>query len=76
MGFDFGWVSGQVGTGTGTSKPPSIDRVFDPAFLNHNTKMYQTSRRRTRCRRSGMDLAESASKALSSGLVHALPYLS
>ena len=76
MGFDFGWVSGQLGSGTGTTKPPSIDRVFDPAFLNHNSKMYINLSNSNTMQAYGLDLSESASKALSSqGLVHALPYL-
>ncbi len=75
MGFDFGWVSGQLGTGSGPTKPPSIDRVFDPAFLNHNTKMYESLSQTNTMQAFGMDLAESASKALSTGFVHALPYL-
>jgi YidC/Oxa1 family membrane protein insertase len=75
MGFDFGWVSGQLGTGSGTSKPPSIDRVFDPAFLNHSTKMYTDLSQTNTMQAFGMDLAESASKALGQGPWHAAPYL-
>ena len=54
---------------------PSIDRVFDPAFLNHNTKMYTDLSQTNTMQAFGMDLAESASKALGQGLVHSLPYL-
>jgi len=76
MGFDFGWVGGQLGSGTGTSKPPSIDRVFDPAFLKHNTQMYIDLSHSNTMQAYGLDLAQSASKALSTqGLVTALPYL-
>lgn len=75
MGFDFGWIGGQLGTGSGTSKPPSIDRVFDPAYLNHSTKMYTDLSQTNTMQAFGMDLAESASKALSQGVLHAIPYL-
>ena len=75
MGFDTGWVSGQLGTGTGTTKPPSIDRNFDPAFLNHNSKMYTNLSNTNTMQAFGMDLAESAKTALSQGVLHATPYL-
>jgi len=66
LGFDTGWVSSQVSSGAAPTKPPSIDRPFDPAFLNESSSLYQSL---------GLDLAESASKALQSGILHALPYL-
>ena len=75
MGFDTGWVSGQLGSGTGTTKPPSIDRNFDPAFLNHNSKMYTNLSNTNTMQAFGMDLAESAKTALSQGVLHATPYL-
>ncbi|MGZ4716069.1 MAG: membrane protein insertase YidC [Acidimicrobiales bacterium] len=75
MGFDFGWVGGQLGIGSGPTKPPAIDRVFDPAFLNHSSKMYINLSNSNTMEAYGLDLSESASKALSSGVVHALPYL-
>ncbi len=77
MGFDFGWVSGQLGSGAGTTKPPSISPAqnFDPAFLNHSSKMYQDLSDTNVMQAWGMDLSESASKALQTGFVHAIPYL-
>jgi len=77
MGFDFGWVSGQLGTGATPSKVPAISPAqnFDPAFLNHNSKMYQNLSDTNVMQAWGMDLSESASKALQSGIVHAIPYL-
>jgi YidC/Oxa1 family membrane protein insertase len=75
MGFDFGWVSGQLGTGTSPTKPPAIDRVFDPAYLNHSSKMYVDLSQTNTMQAFGLDLAESASQALSQGVVHAMPYL-
>ena len=74
-GFDMGWVSGQLGTGAGPTKPPSIVRNFDPAYLNHNSKMYTNLSQTNTMQAFGMDLAESCSKALSQGIVHALPYI-
>ena len=68
MGFDFGWVGGQLGSGH--RRRPSRRRstgVFDPAYLNHSSKMYQTCRSTNTMQAFGMDLAESASKALQPG---------
>lgn len=76
-GFDFGWVSGQLGTGRTPTNPPAIKPAqnFDPAFLNHHSKMYQNLSNTNVMQAWGMDLSESASKALQSGFVHAIPYL-
>ena len=60
---------------TGTSKPPSIDRVFDPAYLQPQLEDVPDLSQTNTMKAFGMDLAESASKALSRGVVHALPYL-
>jgi len=75
LGFDTGWVSSQVSQGAGVTKPPSIVRPFDPAFLNESSSLYQSLAGNTQMDAMGMDLAESASKALSQGILHALPYL-
>jgi len=75
VGFNTGWVSGQLGTGANPTKPPSISRNFDPAFLNHNSKMYTNLSNTNTMQAFGMDLAESAKTALSQGFVHAIPYL-
>jgi YidC/Oxa1 family membrane protein insertase len=75
LGFDTGWVSSQITSGAQATKPPSIDRPFDPAFLNESSSLYQSLAGQTQMDAMGMDLAESASKALSQGVLHALPYL-
>jgi YidC/Oxa1 family membrane protein insertase len=75
MGFDTGWVSGQIGSGTSTTKAPSLDRNFDPAFLDHKSKMYTDLSNTNTMQAFGMDLAESAKTALSRGILHATPYL-
>jgi YidC/Oxa1 family membrane protein insertase len=75
LGFDTGWISSQASQGAGLTKPPSIDRPFDPAFLNESSSLYQSLAGNTEMEAFGLDLAESASKALSSGILHAIPYL-
>ena len=49
--------------------------MFDPAWINPSTKMYQNLSVSTQMDAFGMDLSESASKALQQGLLHALPFL-
>jgi YidC/Oxa1 family membrane protein insertase len=76
LGFSTGWVSGQLGIGTNpVPTVPDIERTFDPAYVNHNSNLYQDLSNTTQMSAFGLDLSESASKALSQGIVHALPYL-
>jgi len=74
LGAATGWMSGQF-PGGNVSKPPDIVRVFDPAWINPSTKMYQNLSVSTQMDAFGMDLSESASKAMQQGLLHALPFL-
>jgi YidC/Oxa1 family membrane protein insertase len=75
LGFDVGWVSGQVATGQGATEPGDPIRTFDPAYVNQDTQLYQDLRGSTQMDAFGMDLAESASQAMSAGIIHALPFL-
>jgi YidC/Oxa1 family membrane protein insertase len=74
LGSGAGWMAGQF-PGNTPSSPPDIVRVFDPAWINQDTKMYQNLSTSTSMEAFGMDLSESASKAMSQGIVHALPFL-
>ena len=75
LGADIGWVAGQVGLGNSPSKAPAFERLFDPAWINHSTKMYTNLSSSYQMKAFGLDLAESASQALKSGILHALPFL-
>jgi YidC/Oxa1 family membrane protein insertase len=76
LGSGAGWASGQFSLpGASPSKPPDLVRVFDPAWINPSTKMYQNLSTSTQMEAFGMDLSESASKALRQGVVHASPFL-
>jgi YidC/Oxa1 family membrane protein insertase len=74
LGAGTGWMAGQFPGGT-ISKPPSLVRVFDPAWISPSTKMYQNLSVSTQMEAFGMDLSESASKALQQGILHASPFL-
>jgi YidC/Oxa1 family membrane protein insertase len=48
---------------------------FDPSYLKHNTDLYQSLSHSTTMNALGMNLATSASKAIGTGIIHALPYI-
>jgi YidC/Oxa1 family membrane protein insertase len=76
LGFSTGWVSGQLGIGTNpVPEAPNVERAFDPAYVNHNSNLYNDLSNTTQMSAFGLDLSESASQALEQGVVHALPYL-
>jgi YidC/Oxa1 family membrane protein insertase len=77
LGVQTGWVSGQLGTGTTPTEPPSgvMDQPFDPAYLDPSSELYQSLAGQYTMPFLGLDLAESASQALGRGVVHSLPYL-
>jgi YidC/Oxa1 family membrane protein insertase len=78
LGSNAGWEVGQQvvqGTNFVPSKPPSLVRTFDPAFLDQSSQMYQDLSQSTQMRAFGLDLSESASQAFSTGFAHALPFL-
>lgn len=47
--------------------------VFDPKYLDHSSKLYESLHGAERMMAFGVDLAESASHALTEGFVHGLP---
>ncbi len=76
LGANVGWVSGQSGLPDFIpTAAPTYERVFDPAWINPSTKMYQNLSSSYQMEAFGMDLSQSASKALSQGVLHSLPYL-
>jgi YidC/Oxa1 family membrane protein insertase len=51
------------------------DGVFDPAYLDKGSELYQSLVGKTEMKAFGIDLASSASNAVSKGIGHAIPYL-
>jgi YidC/Oxa1 family membrane protein insertase len=51
------------------------DGNFDPAYLDPNSQMYQDLSSTDRMMALGMDLSESAARALGDSIVHGIPYL-
>ena len=73
-----GWNTGQLALGqTPVEYPQSykLSLPFDPAYVDHNSSLYQSLQGSTTMDAFGMNLALSPSQALQQGLVTALPYL-
>jgi len=91
LGFDIGFTGGQLGKAVHLTIPPTPvvppsgphcttpiatpGACFDPSYVRHSTTLYQNLSHTNVMQAMGMDLAQSASTALKSGVVHALPYL-
>ena len=91
MGFNFGFTGGQLGKGVALIAPPTPvipasgahcatsvatpGACFDPSYLKHQTDLYQSLSHSTTMNALGMNLAQSASKAVSSGAYRAAPYI-
>ena len=75
LGADVGWASGHFSMGSGPSKAPTFERVFDPTWISHSTKMYENLSVSYQMKAFGLDLAESASQAIKQGVLHALPFI-
>ena len=58
-----------------TYKSPRASPFFAPKYLDHSTQMYQDLNHSTQMRAFGLDLANSAARALQDTFVKALPYL-
>lgn len=78
LGFAVGWSGGQAATASGAGDVPTSQYdttlVFDPAYLKATTELYQSLSTTTTMQALGIDLAESASQALSISAVEAIPY--
>jgi YidC/Oxa1 family membrane protein insertase len=59
----------------GLTHVPGGESTFDPKYLDHGSKLYESLNGAERMVAFGVDLAESASKSLSQGFVHGLPHV-
>jgi YidC/Oxa1 family membrane protein insertase len=78
LGAGTGFAAAQLHDGATTlAAPPSAitERPFDPAYLDHTSELYQSLIGQFEMPFLGLDLATSASSAMSDGIVTALPYL-
>jgi YidC/Oxa1 family membrane protein insertase len=70
-----GELSGNFAFGHAPDSVTSKADYFNPAYLSKDSELYQDLSRATEMKSWGIDLSESASKALGEGFTHALPYL-
>lgn len=75
LGYETGWALGGVGTGAGADEAPSVQRTFDPAYLEPDSELYQSLSGVDQMRAFGLDLSESAAQVLGESVVQFLPYL-
>jgi YidC/Oxa1 family membrane protein insertase len=79
IGFSAGFNSFKLRIGEAFGAAPesvtSRADYFNPAYLSKDSELYQDLSRSTEMKSWGIDLSESASKALGEGIAHALPYL-
>jgi YidC/Oxa1 family membrane protein insertase len=88
IGLQGGFTAMQFSQGTGSppfTRTPDIASngeplmaradYFNPAYISHDSELWQDLRGTTEMTSWGIDLSESASKALSTSITHALPYL-
>jgi len=74
-GANLGWTAGHAIAGSSAPDLPSLTRTFDPGYIDHSTQLYKDLSVVTQMKGFGIDLAESVTQALSSGIAHAAPYL-
>jgi len=74
VGQNVGWVTGRFASDLPLSDIPNDPQVFFPDYVAADSQLFVDLSRQTEMVSWGVDLSRSASKALSSGIVEALPY--
>jgi len=75
MGYTPGFNSAQAAIGTNLTTAHPWYTPFDPAYLDHSTKLYQSLAGSTSMNAFGMDLSLSLTETWSAkGLVYSIPY--
>ncbi len=74
LGNDMGHLTGLVLGGNPSATFPNFG-TFAPKYLDHSSTMYQALSKTSQMKSFGIDLSESALKALSGGFVRVLPFL-
>jgi len=68
-------AAASVGTGQGLTKADDPLRDFRPKYVSDTSQLFHDLNSTNRMKSWGIDMAESASKALTTSFGHALPYL-
>lgn len=75
VGFQVGWSSGQRASEQMGTSAPDLFATFDPAYLDPASDLYVSLSKTNEMNAFGLDLSESAARALSISMVEAIPYL-
>ncbi len=75
LGSGIGHIGGQVETGQSLTAWRFTDQFFEPQHLDPNTEMYEALSNTNEMNFLGLDLSLSASQAIKSSLIIAVPYL-
>ena len=74
-----GWQSGssaaQLRDGTTPARPPVLKPLFQPGYISKTSAMSKSLSKVSEMKSFGIDLADSASSALTKSIGHSLPYL-
>jgi YidC/Oxa1 family membrane protein insertase len=74
-GLQAGLAAASVGTGQGLTKADDPLRDFRPKYVSDTSTLFHDLNSTNRMKSWGIDMAESASKALTTSFGHAIPYL-
>lgn len=75
VGFQVGWSSGQRVTEQAGTSAPDLFATFDPAYLDPTSDLYLSLSKTNEMNAFGLDLSESAARAMTISMVEAIPYL-
>ncbi len=75
IGFQVGTTTANLRDAAPFTEANQPKRNFQPGYINKESEMYKALEKTTQMKSWGIDLADSASSALSKSLGHALPYL-
>ncbi|HEX7094348.1 MAG TPA: membrane protein insertase YidC [Acidimicrobiales bacterium] len=75
VGLQAGLAAAQLQIGVPLTPGGDNGNRFNPAYISHDSDLWQDLSRTDEMKSWGIDLSESASKALSTSFTHALPFL-
>ncbi len=75
VGIQVGTTTAELRDALPFSEAPQPKRNFDPSYISKSSELYRSLKDTNQMKSFGIDLADSASSALSRSLGHALPYL-
>ncbi len=75
VGIMFGQTSMEIANSSELSPPPDVDQGFNPAYLDHESELYQDLSTSNEMVSFGVDLSKSLTEVITTGFVKAIPYI-